>query len=205
MKSLGLIIFLLSFFGALKAQNSFNSELVVGGLTSQIDGDNYGGFNKFGYHAGFYTTRKFKQSDLEWQLGIQWAAKGSFKPSEPDKGIYNTYKIKLNYAQVPFGIRKEFKKIWLDGGLTAGYLVSSQEEDQNGIVSPNTLDYTKIELAYYAGIKYWINDKVAFSIWQSRSILPMADALEITTFGLFGGSFNNVIYFNLHYRFLKNS
>jgi len=186
-------------------QNSFNSELIVGGITSQVDGDNYGGFNKFGYHAGFFATRKLFKTDLEWQLGIQWANKGSFKPSQPNKGIFDTYKIKLNYAQIPFGVRKQIKKIWVEGGLTLGYLVSSQEEDQNGIISPTTLKYNSIELAYYAGLRYWLTEKVGFSLWSSRSITPMANSIEITTFGLFGGSFNNVIYFNLNYRFLKNS
>ena len=35
------------------AQNQFNAGLLGGAVASQVDGDNYGGFNKFGYHFGF--------------------------------------------------------------------------------------------------------------------------------------------------------
>jgi hypothetical protein len=195
-------IFVFLFFINAFSQNSFNGEILFGGLTSQVDGDNYGGFNKFGYHIGFQVSKSIS-SDLNWFLGLQWANKGSFKPSEPDKGIYNTYKINLNYAQVPIGIRYFFKKVWLEGGLSAGVLASSEEEDQNGLVIPTTLTYNPFELAYFAGVSYPLSDKFSLGIWQSRSITPIANSIELTTFGIFGGSFNNLIYFNLNYKFLK--
>lgn len=186
------------------AQNSFNAQIVIGGLTSQIDGDNYGGFNKFGYHIGAFTTNKFEKSNLYWKLGIQFAEKGSFKPSQPDQGIFNTYKIKLQYVQIPIGITKNLKKFSIDGGITIGALVSASEADENGIV-PNTLNYNRMEVAYFLGPSYPINSKFLVSLHYSQSILPIADSLQFNTFGLWGGSFNHVIFFNLHYRFLKNS
>lgn len=185
-----------------KSQSGFNGEIHFGGITSQVDGDNYGGFNKFGYHIGFLTSKSIN-TKLDWYLGLQWATKGSFKPSEPDKGIFNIYRIKLNYAQVPIGVRYFYKKINLEGGLTLGVLTSSYEEDQIGEINPTTLNYNPFELAYTLGLSYPITDKFNIGLWQSRSILPIANSLELTTFGLFGGSFNHVLYFNLNYKFLK--
>lgn len=183
---------------------SFNSGFFVGANTSQIEGDSYKGFNKIGYQLGMFTSREIK-NNLDWKLAISWINKGSFKPSEPDKGIFNTYKISLNYVEVPFTVEFLWKGFTWEAGLSAGVLISSNEEDQNGVAPVQSLNYNFGEIAGIFGIHYNLTEKLGANVRYSRSVLPIADSLEITRFGLFGGSFNNLFQLNLFYRFLKKS
>lgn len=195
---------LIAFFSLNLNAQPFNSGIFLGTNTSQIEGDSYKGFNKIGYQIGVFTSREIS-SKLDWKLGLSWINKGSFKPSEPDLGIFGTYKISLNYVEIPFTLEYPWKGIIIEGGLLAGVLISAKEEDENGQVTVKTLNYNFGEIGWVFGLQYPFSEKVKVNLRYSRSLLPIADSIEITRFGLFGGSFNNLIQINFSYQFLKKS
>lgn len=206
-KALQIFLFsvLLSAFTSFEgvSQTPFNAGLSVAANTTQIDGDGYKGFNKLGYQISIYGNRAIKEN-LVFELGIQYSLKGSFKPSRPDMGIFGTYRISMQYIEVPITFRSPFKDIVeIEYGLTAGYLLNTTEEDDNGVVPVQSLNYNAVEIAYLLGVHYDLTDRFTVAVRHSRSILPIADAIEITPLGIFGGSFNNLLALHLRYHFLQ--
>ena len=75
--------------------------LILGANFSQIDGDYLAGFNKLGLNGGAIAQINFNSN---WSLSFElsYAQKGS--ATRPDPDLLNTYKLVLNYAEIPIAI-----------------------------------------------------------------------------------------------------
>lgn len=177
--------------------NHFDARLKLGISTSQIDGDGYGGFNKVGVAGGIGISRQL--SDLKSiSFDILWVQKGSVDPANANIGKFSIYKIKTNYIDIPVTYTYLYKKVGLEGGLSANVFINSSES--NGISKvPNTFTFNRFELAFIAGLSHKLNDKLIVSGRYSRAISPSSGYFIKTNFGLFGGSYNEVVYITLNY------
>lgn len=150
----------------------------LAGITfSQVDGDNYVGYNKVGLNLGVFVMRELSDK-WELQLDIAFTQKGSRKAPKPDQGLYDDYKIHLNYFQFPLVARYQYKKISFEGGASIGALISSQEEIDGTPVEDmpgsSPVPFQNIEWATILGFNYhvserlWLNARFLYSINRIR-------------------------------------
>src|SRR5689334_20529940 len=99
-KKLFFLIIAVSIYPFLLQAQTFRAGAFAGISTSQVSGDNLGGFDKAGLYAGGFVNMPMGEKWL-LQMEITYIGKGS-RPSKSDEeagfpGVYPT----LNYAEVP--------------------------------------------------------------------------------------------------------
>jgi hypothetical protein len=189
------------FFCAVSVQaQNFRAGAFAGISTSQVSGDNLGGFDKAGlYVGGFVNTPLAEKWNI--QMEISYIGKGS-RPSKEDRdanfpGVYPT----LNYAEVPvLFIYKARPKINIEAGPAFGVLVYSREEDSFTEV-PIERPYNKTEFSIIFGFDYFFSEKLSINSRLDNSILPIRKHQFGQTYGLNRGQYNSVIAFSLRYHF----
>lgn len=199
------LIAALAFFDGVYSQ-AFQGGLSAGVIASQIDGDGYEGFDKFGATFGGFVTNNFGTNNIAMQLEINYIDKGSRRVPNFEHGI-TYYMIKLNYVEVPVFIKYKYKKLWLEGGLSYARLIKYQEfdyteSDLSGYMTSIGRPFKKNEYAFLAGGSMDINKKLSVTAHYIRSVYPVRDYATFTRMGIWGGSYNTVISVVLHYRIL---
>lgn len=195
----------------------FRAGLIGGLVTSQVDGDSYGGYNKAGFMGGFFVGHTLSASGkLSGSFELLYIQKGSRKAPRPDKGDYSSFSLKLNYAEVPLLLRYAFtskdsagnsnSKFDLEGGLSAGFLVDHEEEDTFGPVI-NGSPFEKIDLMALVGLHYKITTHLSFQIRTGYSLLPVRKGSQSSYYYnwthniLKPGYYNNLVMFAGRYTF----
>ena len=156
---------------------SFNSGIQVGLNGSQVTGDQLSGFHKAGIFAGIFVNhRAGRLGNL--QLEINFTQKGSRKNAQPDKGIYDSYLMRLNYVAVPVLYRFNIKEpLTIDLGFETAFLINAKEKDINGWIEPDpTVPYFKdFDFSVFAGLGVEINENWRFVFRYSYSIVPIRE------------------------------
>ena len=199
------IILLLLFLreGAGLFAQQFQAGILSGISTSQVDGDTYAGYNKLGFTAGGFISTKIS-SKGKWNASFElnYIQKGSRKNPHPDKGDYTSYKLKLNYIEVPIlltysfttidslGGRSQERHFSLEGGLAFAVLVHSEEEDMGGPVF-NASSFQKYDYSAIVGLNYFITKHIGFNVRTEYSVSPVRK----------GGT--SSYYYNWTHNFLK--
>lgn len=191
---------------------------MLGGIsTSQVDGDTYAGYDKAGFLAGGFVTKKFSpESKWSASFEITYIQKGSRKISHPEKGDYTSYSLKMNYAEVPILLKYAFAvsdssggqkiKFQLEGGVAVGALVHSEEYDSNGLTPAGT-PFQKSDYSTLLGLSYFLSEHIGFNVRYEYSMLPVrkgaiAQYYQNWTYKfLKPGYYNNLILFSFRYRF----
>ena len=89
-------------------KNRFNAGIIMGVNTSQINGDRYLGYDKFGVFAGFRAIAKINRSN-ELVFEMQYNRKGSRDPEQFVPGQSSSRFIALDYIEIPFLYHKRVK------------------------------------------------------------------------------------------------
>ncbi len=111
----------------------FKAGLVAGFNAAQVDGDNYGGFTKFGVNGGFIA-----QMDLSDRLFLNFellfSQKGSNSGFREDPNFPDRFNLITNYADIPILVRYHDLKggITFGGGISVSRLVGSKYIDSLG-------------------------------------------------------------------------
>ena len=92
-----LLVFLLPL--AALTQN-FNGGIIAGGVVSQVDGDTWVGYHKFGYLAGGYVSLRISPHS-SFQLEMEYIQKGSRKNADLETGDMSSYLLRLHYLEIP--------------------------------------------------------------------------------------------------------
>jgi hypothetical protein len=187
----------------------------TGGLVlSQVDGDSFGGYNKFGGNAGLFVRNSFGE---KWggRMELKYIQKGSVatKLSNP-LSAYGYYKMNLHYVEIPFLMEYNFQHLkippkidWnfdnrlkLLAGLHLSYLFKATEDEGPG---PNdaTNTFTKIEIGAQLGITWFIGDHLAFDYRFSYTLLPIRFSPNTTYYYWVNWEFNRVMTFSIMYQF----
>jgi hypothetical protein len=184
---------------SIKAQK-FKAGVFLGISSSQVSGDQLGGFNKAGlYGGGFVKTSLGEKSFMEMEMCF--IGKGS-RPtsSQSEANPYNRYPT-LNYVEVPvLFIYKVQNSIYVEGGVSFGVLVYSREEDFYGereIERP----YNSTEFSFLFGVDYALSEKISLNSRVDNSILPIRKHESGGTSGLNQGQYNTEITFSIRYHF----
>jgi len=189
-------------FRLISVSQGFTPGFFAGIIASQVDGDMLEGYNKPGGQFGVLVKR-----DLTEKYGIQteikFIQKGSRKVAHPDKGDISSYKIKLDYVEVPFLFNYTIKKKYRpEIGLGFGYLIKSGEFVDGYEYIPEPA-FKKYELSIMLGFNYKIFSKIELNLRYSYSIMPIRDFPGVKSFYFDRFQYNNLMSFALYYNFLS--
>lgn len=177
----------------------FHGGPLLGFNASQVDGDTYAGYDKFGLLGGAFVYTKLSDA-IDIQMEIKYMGKGARKRTSSED--LSQYKSKLNYIEIPLLLRYTAKtKIGFEGGLGFGYLFSYSVEDEYGeLSSSNIPKFKPFELSYILGITYQFAPKYTVDLRYSYSILSIVDKPPVDyTYFRNAGVFNNLFSLSVYY------
>ncbi len=198
-KSIFITLFFILTTYAIQAQSRFKAGLKAGISTSQVHGDTYEGFHKFGFDGGATLNAKISE---KWkaQFEILFIQKGSKFIGDANKGDMRFYLMQLNYIEVPILFQYQHKKFVFEIGPGIGYLISSKEYDQYGEVI-NGIPFYSTEISGSVGISFLIYKNIGINWRFTNSLTPIRNfASGASTVGN-PGQRNNVLAFTLIYTF----
>lgn len=202
------IAFLLLFISLnSSAQKIFKLGLKEGVNTSQVSGDTYSGFDKFGFSGGAYIKFKIKN---DWTGGFEilYTQKGSRHRENYAKGDFQSYFLQLNYIEIPILIQYTiYEGLNFETGPSFGFLLKSKELiTLGGVEYFGNRPFQKNEVNFNIGANYTFSSRFGFGFRYSNSILSIRnDPSKTKTKKLYDGTqLNNVLTLSLTYEFGGN-
>jgi hypothetical protein len=173
----------------------------AGLVASQIHNDDIGGYNKLGGTAGVGIFTPIGE-DLQLQIELNYAMRGSRKRQNPDRGDYTTFSIEPHYLDVPILLKKFIWKFEFEAGITNGFWIFSRMNDPNFLLPAATKNFNRYELAANAGVNVPMNEFWNVNVRFHYSILPAAGKLQfVNGLSLLGGAYNNAMTFSINRAF----
>ena len=149
---------------------SFDGGLVVGAVTSQINGDGYGGFHQIGCTAGVFGRIPLEESE-SWQFELKYSLFGAHSDSQYETPM----NIRLHYVELPIMYRyingKKLDYITFEIGLSGDFLINNKQSADNdgGYENPNWLFFS---VTGNIGIQFDINDRLGINVRSMNSLTP---------------------------------
>jgi len=179
----------------------FKGGLTGGLIVSQVDGDNWGGYNKPGVNFGGFVYVMFKKN-VGFGTELKYIQKGSFKAPNYEKGDYTYYKMRLSYIEMPFLAKYVLnEKLNFDAGLGISYLFKATEDkDGNGGIEAAP-PFFKYEIPFICSVHYQMSEKVEVFLRFSYSVLPIRNHPGDHTYFLDRGQCNKLLNLSFNYTF----
>ena len=150
------LIILIVFSSQIIFSQGFSGGLLGGLIVSQVDGDAYDGYRKFGIQAGAYSSYSFNDK-WGFTMEFKYIQKGSSKTDKKDP--YSDFKIKLNYIDIPVLLNYNYnEKLIFGTGLSYGLLVNAEVQDGAGVVPEEYLSYHDYDINAIIQVKYFLNE-----------------------------------------------
>ncbi len=184
----------------------FNGGIIAGGLVSQIDGDNYGGYNKFGYLAGGYVALKLSPHS-SFQLEMEYIQKGARVNADTVTNQGNTSLTRIHYLEIPILYQYTFlKRLQAEIGPAADVLLGTYIESNGQEVPYVTVPYRGVTLSGILGVSGYITDHLKATFRFNYSLLSIrTDVVAGARKILFEvGQYNNVLSLSLSWDFKVN-
>ncbi len=166
----------LTFAGA----QEFEGGVHLGLVASQVQGDNYAGYNKAGLYLGGYVSLQLSKRSIV-QMELDYIQKGSREI--PGENEIDTYKLNIHYVELPFLYQYVINdKFSAEAGLALGVFISKTEEF-NYQEQISEEDFNRFTLSGIVGLYYHINERWRVNIRTNNSILPIRPniaGLELT-------------------------
>jgi hypothetical protein len=197
-----LIPFLLLFIVHLAEAQRFQGGLVGGFNASQVEGDNFKGYNKPGILAS-----GFVQTDLAPAIfagmEIKYSQKGSRKRIKPKDPEPEKYIMRLGYIDIPLfvGFRTHDRGAVL-AGITPGYLIHGKEFNELGeFPEEDRHPFNSFDLQPFLGFQFDMLDDVKLDLRFALSVIPIRGqpGEDATNYYWLNNQFNNVISLALYY------
>ncbi len=182
------------------AQN-FKAGVMTGISTSQVSGDNLGGFNKAGLVVGGFVNKKIGDSSAV-EMELLYVQKGSQQAQDLAKGKA-FYQLKVNYLEVPLLYKLRMRKFTYEIGASIGFLINSKVSDIYGELPVGTIEnrsFNKTETSVCAGLNYKIYKQFSANWRFTNSVLPIRNHVG-GSYRLNLGQYNTAMYFALRYDF----
>ena len=181
---------------SIQAQN-FGGGIILGLSTSQVSGDNLGGFNKAGLLAGGFIDLQLSNT-LKIQMEMTFIQKGS-NNAKMNENSYSD--ISLSYVEIPLLLKyQQSRTIAIEWGIETAFIISASDNDIYGqITSNSTREFNTTDIGVFIGLNYFINTRLILNSRISNSILPIRTHASGATFQLNKGQYNSVLSFSLHY------
>jgi hypothetical protein len=192
---------------------TFRPVLTAGIVASQVDGDTYAGYTKPGYYLGVGINRAISKK-VELEFALTFLQKGARKNYSLDSASRNNpnnefYLLRLNYVEIPAGIKYNLKKFKAEAGGAFAYLIKNPpfEESQNGYFNIN--GFSNFDYSYYLGMGYKLKDNLLVNIRFEYSFISIRKYYTSGTgiyhgqfpYNLFNlGMYNNLLVLSLNYK-----
>jgi len=186
----------------------FDGGILAGGLISQVDGDNWSGFNKIGFLAGGFVHLELSPQS-SFQLEMEYIQKGSRKPSYTEQGGEHSYLLRLHYLEIPILYQFTFlKRFSVEAGPAADVLLGYNEE-RDGSEVPNYFPFRRVTLSGIIGASGYITKHLKATFRFNYSLLslrqpdpPDHKPPDVWRKILFEkGQYNNVLSLAISYQF----
>jgi len=120
-----------------KKESTFGLSVLGGVNLSQIDGDNFVGYDLIGLYAGLRGSMRLGEK-MQMRVELLYSQKGSkFESTEGAKQGEKDRHIKLNYAEIPILFAYRINRVdaknalWLEGGISVARMLSSDVKDSD--------------------------------------------------------------------------
>ena len=179
----------------------FNGGFIAGVSTSQVSGDNLGGYNKAGLNIGVFTQYPLS-SISNIKMEMTFIQKGSNNPKMNKNNIPD---ISTSYIEIPISVNYfQYDQLSLETGLSTGFLVNSSENDINGLINnENTRPFHKIDFGAFIGLNYffinYLNNRIFLNTRLGNSIIPIRSHASNATYLFNKGQYNTVLSFSINY------
>jgi len=176
----------------LSAQN-FKAGAIGGISTSQVSGDQMGGFNKVGLKIGSFVNHPIN-SATRGELALYYIDKGS-------NDLNSNFRIDLSYVETSWSVQKTSKGFIYEGGLLFSILVDGKTYDIYGYEDVTKSDFYKFDVGakLAAGIKLRPKLFMFWEITNSLPFTPIQDHPGGSTYGLNRGKYNSILSFSFRY------
>ncbi len=167
-------------------EQRFRGGLVAGITVSQVNGDDYAGFDKLGWQAGVRGVA-ILSNKTELSLELLYSQRGSQveNPSIPPErnGVACFDCIELNYVEVPVTFNYldwttkggrdniEYHRIHAFAGLSYGRLLNAYTDFVD--IQPVVDEFKKNDLSFTGGATFYLSPHLGLSIRYTRSLFPL--------------------------------
>ncbi|MDX1651294.1 MAG: porin family protein [Brumimicrobium sp.] len=165
-----LMVFLILMSFSVRPQGSKFRGFIHGGITaSQISGDGAYGFVQFGAYAG---------PGIQMNLSERWNLAYSLVFNQKGSRIYkssnsiNTYRLRVNYAESPFLVGYEYRKINFAAGPYLGVKINQRESTQFGIVEDPRI-FNRFDFGAQFQVAYPLTEKIRVNLAYQNSLIPV--------------------------------
>ncbi|SHF10168.1 Outer membrane protein beta-barrel domain-containing protein [Mariniphaga anaerophila] len=192
------------FFAYWVSAQRFEGGFLAGFNATQVEGDNFKGYNKPGILGGFFVQTDIAPAIFAG-MEIKYSQKGSrkrIKKNDPDP---QKYIMRLGYVDVPLfvGFRTNDRGAVV-AGVSAGYLIHSAEYDEYGMFPPEDQHaFNNLDLQPFLGFQFDMLDQLKLDLRFALSVLPVRGQPgdEATNYYWLNNQFNNVISLAAYYSF----
>ena len=206
-KKFALFIFCGFLISSLQAQN-FGGGIILGLSTSQVGGDDLGGFNKAGLLAGVFANKSISPL-LSFQMEMTYIQKGSNNPNMNNSEHLQDFQkpdISSSYIEIPLLLQYHQSEVLkIEGGIQFANLINGYYNDSYGEMSTTTIDpFIDYDIGLLIGMDYKFSEDLSLNTRISNSILPIGeeDYNHPTTYNSTRkGKYNSVLSFAIHYNF----
>lgn len=176
----------------------FQGGFLAGFNGTQVEGDSYKGYNKPGILAGIWVQTDLAPAVFSG-MELKFSEKGArnrINPKDPQK-----YIMRLNYIDIPvfLGFRTS-DYISVIGGVSAGYLVSSAEYNEDGRFPPeDRKPFNNFDVQPFLGFRFDFLEKLTLDLRLAYSVLPVRGKPDNDLWYWRQNQFNNVISTAIYY------
>lgn len=201
-----IILFIILFSFSLSAQQRyFKLGLKEGATTSQVSGDTYSGFDKFGYVGGGYVKAKIGEK-WDFAFEIIFIQKGSRHRADFAAGDFNNYFLQLNYVEVPLIFSfYVIKDLGLEFGPSIGFLAKPKELiNLAGIEYDGVNQFNAQEVSFNIGVSHRFYSRFGIHLRYTNSLLSIRDNVSPTLVVRkwpSNGQYNSLIALSLTYEY----
>ena len=151
----------------------FNGGILAGALVSQVDGDTWVGYHKFGYLGGGFVSLKLSPHS-SFQLEMEYIQKGARENTDTVTNSGTTYLTRLHYLEIPLLYQYTFaNRVQAEAGPAADILLGSYEEVNGQAVPYITVPYYAVSLTGILGVSCFITDHLKAGIRFNYSLLSI--------------------------------
>jgi hypothetical protein len=150
------------------AAQTFKGNLIGGISSSQASGDGTAGFVQFGVYAGI---------GVEARINDVWSLHGNLMFNQKGSRVYktknnfNTYRLRVNYIEVPVLLDYRYQKFSAQLGPYLGVKINQKEQTQYGVIE-NPRAFKPFDFGIQAQISCQLKERIKLSLAFQNSILP---------------------------------
>ena len=197
----GVVVFFLCFTlpASLLSQGSWGVQL--GGVSSQISGDGYRGFKKFGIETGLNYMSPLGSNGNAWGFELNYIQKGALERQEITEGNFNVYRYSAHYIDLPLSYFFPLWGVYVQTGVSASFNLKT-EISTNDLLAPPLANQRLIELGFVGAVLFEISKRLSFSVRYYNSLLPVQRSNAIAAYYWFSqGGMHAVLGARLQYQF----